>query len=501
MTLDECIKYVESHMEVRYATKNFKFKAADKMIPEGCVNHSVGTAQPSLDVWYKLMNETDKWAVNAILGDFHLGEGKILLVMPLDYKPAGCGPGSKGSWNTNRIQWEIAEPAGHKYNGGTMIGYDAAKNQPYFDRMWKLLVAWNVYCAHKYGYDSKTINDHAESYKAGYGSNHADVGHWFPRHGKNMDILRQEVQQILDNTKIQSSTTLDNAPDAWGKEAVNWAILNKILLGNEKGDYKLHSNCTRQDMLIFLYRAKDILKTKAEEVNVPKYIWDFLKGKGFNDFAIAGIMGNLYAESGLNPVNLQNTFENKLGMTDVQYTEAVDSGKYTNFGNDRAGYGLAQWTFWSRKQGLLDYAKSVKKSIGNLDMQLEYFYKELTESYGAACNALAKAATVRAASDVILLQYERPADMSVAMQEKRAAYGQGYYDQYATKTLTKGEVNSFSDITKDNKPDAWGKDAVEWAVLNEILFGNEKGDYKLHSNCTRQEMLIFLHRMYKMINS
>lgn len=53
-----------------------------------------------------------------------------------------------------------------------MIGYDVAKNQPFFDRMWKMVVAWNVYCAKIFGYDPCMIGDHAESYKAGMGGNH-----------------------------------------------------------------------------------------------------------------------------------------------------------------------------------------------------------------------------------------------------------------------------------------------------------------------------------------
>ncbi len=63
-------------------------------------------------------------------------------------------------------------------------------------------------------------------------------------------------------------------------------------------------------------------------------------------------MGNLYAESGLMPNNLQNTYNNKLGKTDAEYTAAVDNGSYGNFIKDSAGYGLAQWTYWSKKTGV-----------------------------------------------------------------------------------------------------------------------------------------------------
>ena len=66
-------------------------------------------------------------------------------------------------------------------------------------------------------------------------------------------------------------------------------------------------------------------------------IWSFLFGKIGNAYGVAGLMGNLNAESGLNPNNLQNSYEKSLGMTDAQYTAAVDNGSYTNFAKDSAG--------------------------------------------------------------------------------------------------------------------------------------------------------------------
>ena len=161
-----------------------------------------------------------------------------------------------------------------------------------------------------------------------------------------------------------------------------------------------------------------------------KIIWDYFKAKGLNDFGVAGLMGNLRAESGLSPTNLQNSYEKKLKMTDMEYTAAVDNGSYKNFVYDKAGYGLAQWTFWSLKERMLEYAKSVGKSIGDLGMQLDFLYLELTRNKHIL-SVLENATSVRQASDVMLLQYERPADQSVSVQEKRAAFGQEYFDQFA----------------------------------------------------------------------
>lgn len=164
-----------------------------------------------------------------------------------------------------------------------------------------------------------------------------------------------------------------------------------------------------------------------------KTIWEYLKAQGLTDAGAAGLMGNLYAESGLRPNNLQNSYEGKLGMADAEYTEMVDRGTYANFGNDRAGYGLAQWTYPSRKAALLACAKAARKSIGDLEMQLGFLMQELSTGYKTVLNVLRTTVSVREASDIVLLQFERPADQSEARQKQRAEYGQKYFDKYAKK--------------------------------------------------------------------
>ena len=166
-------------------------------------------------------------------------------------------------------------------------------------------------------------------------------------------------------------------------------------------------------------------------------IWNFLKSKGLNSFAIAGLMGNLYAESGLNPKNLQNSYEKKLGYTDEAYTAAVDCGKYTNFAKDAAGYGLAQWTYHTRKAALLAYARSMGKSVGDLETQLGFLMKELTGNYAGVLSELKKASSVLAASNTVLMKFERPADQSESVQKKRAGYGQTYFDKFAAGSTNK----------------------------------------------------------------
>lgn len=187
------------------------------------------------------------------------------------------------------------------------------------------------------------------------------------------------------------------------------------------------------------------LKGKSNE----EKIWNFLKSKIQNDYGVAGLMGNLYAESGLRPANLENVYVKSLGMSDEEYTKAVDDGTYKNFVKDSAGYGLAQWTWHSRKQNLLNYAKSNKKSIGDLEMQLTFLWDELSSRYKSVVNTLKTAKTVLEASNSVLFYYEAPADQSEKVQKQRASFGQKYYDKYvsaSSSTSTKDETNTTGNL-------------------------------------------------------
>ena len=144
-------------------------------------------------------------------------------------------------------------------------------------------------------------------------------------------------------------------------------------------------------------------------------------------------MGNLFAESGLIPTNLQNSYESKLGMNDASYTVAVDNGSYTNFTHDSAGYGLAQWTYWSRKQGLFQLCTSRGKSSGDLNTQLDFLYQELTTSYSQLLKILKTTSSVEEASNLVVTQFERPADQSSDALKQRALYSQRYFNTYSTQ--------------------------------------------------------------------
>ena len=173
-------------------------------------------------------------------------------------------------------------------------------------------------------------------------------------------------------------------------------------------------------------------------------IWSFLMQEISNPYGVAGLMGNIKAESNFNPCNLQNSYEKRLGFTDESYTNAVDNGSYSrnSFCRDSAGYGLCQWTYWSRKQNLYDTLKKSGASIGDLFSQLSFMLDEL-RAY-KLLDTLKTAKSVKEASDIILTRYEKPADQSENAKKRRAEMGQTIYNNNVDVTPSEPQCKSIS---------------------------------------------------------
>lgn len=148
---------------------------------------------------------------------------------------------------------------------------------------------------------------------------------------------------------------------------------------------------------------------------------------GCNQYAACGVLANIQAESGYNPQNLQDTYNIKLEMSDSAYTDAVDNGRYKNFIHDSAGYGLAQWTWWKRKEGLLNLARECRCSVGNINIQLDYLKWELDTNYIGVKNLIMRAGSAGEAARIVMIKYEEPYDQSDKNQERRAAIAEDLY--------------------------------------------------------------------------
>lgn len=369
------MKLVESIL-----TKNPCYKAGRTIPVKGLMLHSVGCNQPSAKVFIKQWNSAsyDRACVHAFIdGD----DGTVYQTLPWDRRGWHAG----GAANNTHIGVEMCEPSCITYTGrgAEFTCSNPTKAKVVVKRTYEAAVELFAMLCKQFDLDplaDGVIISHAEGSQRGVASNHADPSHLWDglKTGYTMEGFRKEVKKAMGK-----STNTVTAP--------------------------------------------------AVSASNDKTIWDFFKGKGFNDFAVAGIMGNLEAESGLKPTNLQNSYNKKLNISDEDYTRLVDGNNYPDFTKDKAGYGLAQWTFHTRKQGLLEAAKAAGKSIGDLGVQLDYLWKEL-QGYKGVMDVLQSAQSVQEASDVVLTQFEKPANQSDAVKKKRASYGQKWYDKYAGKT-------------------------------------------------------------------
>ena len=201
-------------------TQSTCYKGTEKMKPLGVLWHSTGANNPDLKrylqpskskpkadtysrtKWLEILGKNtngNDWnniyieaGLNAWIGKLASGEVTSVQTMPWDYKPWGCG----GACNNGWIQFEICE--------------DNLKDKTYFNKVYKEACELTAYLCQLYNINPKgyvtfngkkvpTILCHKDSYDLGLGSGHVDITHWFPKYGKSMATVRNDVAALLKN--------------------------------------------------------------------------------------------------------------------------------------------------------------------------------------------------------------------------------------------------------------------------------------------------------------
>ena len=207
-----------SNLKTKYMTRNDCYTAGRKINPKGIMIHSTATPGVMAADWFSRWNKSFKAGeinrqvcVHAFLDD-----KEVWQYLPWDHRGWHAG----GAANNTHIGFEICEPGGFSYSSGAnMVDYDVAKNERYFRKAWQNAVELCVLLYGMYGLTDKDIIDHSEGNKRGIASNHADVMHWFPKHGESMDSFRVAVKaeltkatsdamdiQVNDIVEIKAST-------------------------------------------------------------------------------------------------------------------------------------------------------------------------------------------------------------------------------------------------------------------------------------------------------
>lgn len=220
-------------------TKNDCYTSGKKIIVKGIMVHSTGANNPNLKRYVQpnvdgigknlFGNHWNKKGlqkcVHAFIGK--LADGSIATVQTLPWNHRGWhgGKGTKGSVNDTHIGFEICE--------------DNLKSKEYFDKIYREAVELTAYLCKMYNLDplkDGVVICHNEGYKRGIASNHGDVTHWFPKHGKTMDDFRKDVsakmqykEEVFENYKVKINTAVLNVRSGVGTS-------NKIVTTVKRGE-------------------------------------------------------------------------------------------------------------------------------------------------------------------------------------------------------------------------------------------------------------------------
>ena len=166
-----------------------------------------------------------------------------------------------------------------------------------------------------------------------------------------------------------------------------------------------------------------------------KLVWDFLISKGLTKAGAAGLMGNLQAESNIRSVVYEDAFKPTIGLTDQEYVDRVNNGAYTEytFVHDQVGFGLAQWTYYTRKQALYNMCRG---QIGSMNCQLNYLATEMPSDFSGVWNVLKSSNSVDECALKVLFDFETPVDQSYSVQQYRIGLAQNYYNIFSGDTPT-----------------------------------------------------------------
>lgn len=178
-------------------TKNDCYKAGRKITPKGVMVHSTGANNPELRRYVgpddgllgknKYNNHWNKSGLSKCVHAFigKLADGSIATYQVLPWNHRGWHCGADG--NNTHISFEICE--------------DGLTDASYFSKVYTEAVELTAMLCKKYNLDplaDGVVICHKEGNQRGIASNHADVLHWFPKHGKTMDTFRSDVKATMN---------------------------------------------------------------------------------------------------------------------------------------------------------------------------------------------------------------------------------------------------------------------------------------------------------------
>ena len=167
-----------------YIVLNDCYNTDRKIVPSGIMIHS--TATPGI----MAKDFAARWNRPGLekASHFFVDNKEVYQILPCEpgnvHRAWHCGKGKNGSGNDTMISMEICESK-------------EMDDKVYFEAAYKNAVQLAAGLCHTFDILPDNVICHAEGYQKGIASNHSDVLHWFPRHGRDMEDFRKDVSRNL----------------------------------------------------------------------------------------------------------------------------------------------------------------------------------------------------------------------------------------------------------------------------------------------------------------
>ena len=265
-----------------------------------------------------------------------------------------------------------------------------------------------------YGYEGTVTNNNTVVTRK-YTSSPAEIT-------EKTDPLSEEPNFVtILQDHYQTRSNILSAPD-WlydiletSSRTADMIDLTKYLLYKATGQ---DLGVTEYDFSVFDPKNFTSVSLNIAGGNVQEKVWNALRSAGFSEYATAGVMGNIQAESGFDP-----------GVE--EHANSV-------------GFGLCQWSY-GRREKLEAYAASKGVSASDVDTQIEFLISELTPggagpaqgyatyqllSYNGYNGDMWKNATSpEDAATAFCWSFERPGTPNLTTRQESARQ---YYNLYAS---------------------------------------------------------------------
>lgn len=194
-----------------YLTKNDCYNTNRTIKVKGLMLHSVGTPQPSANVFVK------NWNKSGVLKCVHAfidgNTGTVYQTLPWNHRGWHGG----GSSNNTHIGVELCEPNTIRYTGGSSFkDTDPATTKKIVLRTYSAAVDLFAHLCKEYKLNPMTdIVSHREGHALGIASNHGDPEHLWSKFGLSMDGFRTDVKAEMEKgmstpTKTENPVTNDS---------------------------------------------------------------------------------------------------------------------------------------------------------------------------------------------------------------------------------------------------------------------------------------------------